>query len=214
MKLEKYFKMYEELLVEADQAFERAKNRYPEEIHCKKGCYDCCYINVFVVYLIEELYLYENYLKCTRLLRRRIDSSLSAAWQQVSALGFLKGGEHSSREWKEHVENAADLRILCPLLINGGCALYQYRPVICRLYGAPLITEEEGVYLNCDKNSFETGKVYVTVINSYYEERVSEINDQMVKELTGLDIEESNLPLIADSLKKIRLFEQIEPLFK
>ena len=212
--LEKYFGAYEELLVEADQAFERAKSRYPGEIRCQEGCYDCCYVNVFFLLLVEELYLYQDYLKCNSSLRRKIDTNLSAAWAEISAWGFLAGSEYSSRHWKEHIENAADSKILCPLVIDGACALYQYRPVICRLYGAPLITEEGGAYLNCDMNPFATGKVYATIVNSYFEERTSEINDQMIEELTGLKITESNMPLIADSLKEMKLFEEIEPLFR
>jgi hypothetical protein len=32
----------------------------------------------------------------------------------------------------------------CPLLSGGRCLLYDYRPVICRTHGLPLLIEEEG----------------------------------------------------------------------
>jgi uncharacterized protein len=32
----------------------------------------------------------------------------------------------------------------CPLLENGSCLLYAYRPIICRTHGFPLLTDREG----------------------------------------------------------------------
>ena len=32
----------------------------------------------------------------------------------------------------------------CPLLENGRCLLYEYRPIICRTHGFPLLTSREG----------------------------------------------------------------------
>ena len=32
----------------------------------------------------------------------------------------------------------------CPLLNNGRCLLYEYRPIICRTHGLPLLTNREG----------------------------------------------------------------------
>jgi len=139
MKLDKYFQMYEGLLAEADQAFERVKGKYSEEIHCQKGCYDCCYVNMFFICWLEVLYLYEKYEKSPSWLRRKIDRNLVTTWQDILASGVLMG-EYSSEDWRQNVKNVAKLKILCPLVVNGSCALYQYRPVICRLYGTPLIT--------------------------------------------------------------------------
>jgi Fe-S-cluster containining protein len=59
---------------------------------------------------------------------------------------------------------AADLRRTaaagtgCPLLSGGTCRLYDYRPVICRTHGMPLLIEAEGRrQADCCPENFQAG---------------------------------------------------------
>lgn len=49
---------------------------------------------------------------------------------------------------RQQVKSAAPDR--CPLLLDGLCFLYEYRPLICRTHGLPLLIKEgEGTRVDC-----------------------------------------------------------------
>lgn len=124
-------------MTEADNAFETSKRRYVREIYCKKGCYDCCYIGAFSFYLIETLYLYENYKKLIKSLRRMVEGNVTMAWEKISASGVLAGLEYSSGKWKELIEKVAKLRILCPLVIDGSVPCINRGPLFVDFMALP-----------------------------------------------------------------------------
>jgi hypothetical protein len=47
---------------------------------------------------------------------------------------------------------------ICPLLHKGHCLLYEYRPVICRTHGMPLVVEENSLQrVDCCPENFRDG---------------------------------------------------------
>jgi hypothetical protein len=47
---------------------------------------------------------------------------------------------------------------ICPLLREGRCLLYDYRPVICRTHGMPLLVDENGLQrVDCCPENFRDG---------------------------------------------------------
>ncbi len=59
-------------------------------------------------------------------------------------------------------EAAAKIRLQCPMNEAGGCVLYEYRPITCRLYGVPQKIAKNRV-VSCPKSEFLKGESYTTV---------------------------------------------------
>jgi len=139
------FKDLEDLYEFADKAVADVRERYSQEVRCKKGCTDCCYA-VFDVSLIEALYIRQYFDSLDRKQRR-------------AALNIAK---KALKSWNELVTTKADLsfaRIRCPLLADSGeCICYKTRPINCRTYGIPTVIGNKSHV--CGLSGFEKGKTY------------------------------------------------------
>ncbi|HIJ41723.1 MAG TPA: hypothetical protein HPP90_11710, partial [Deltaproteobacteria bacterium] len=60
MDYEYLFEPYEELVVKADNAFDRIAGEFPESMKCKRHCSDCCHA-VFGLFLIEAVFLKRDF---------------------------------------------------------------------------------------------------------------------------------------------------------
>jgi Fe-S-cluster containining protein len=107
------------LLAQMDAAYSRmAKNA---GFVCN-GCEDnCCLTRFFHHTLMELLYLQSGLAALPPLQQRRIRDRAQAAARQMDALE----------------QHGRPVRVMCPLNEQGRCALYAYRPMICRLHGIP-----------------------------------------------------------------------------
>ncbi len=86
------------------------------------GCEDnCCLTRFYHHTLLEYLYLYSGYSKlpeAERVVLRQRAARVNQAMENADARG-------------------EKTRSMCPLNLDGLCALYRYRPMICRLHGIP-----------------------------------------------------------------------------
>ncbi len=160
---EKYFKRYEQLVTQADAAFSTIKEKYNENVRCEKGCSDCCHA-LFDLTLVEALYLSTNFRKEKQGLEK--DAILNRADAADRVAYKLKRDifrdSQNGRNPQEIMEFVAKARIRCPLLEeNGSCAMYDKRPITCRLYGVP--TAFEGRAHTCGQSGFQSGTAYPTV---------------------------------------------------
>ena len=138
----------ENLFAVIDRAFETVAEAYPAEVHCSKGCEDCCHA-LFDVSLVEAV----NLLRYFQRLAPSQQTEVRTAAEKFMVM------------WGEITASGVDLavaRFRCPLLgQQGTCLCYAARPVNCRTYGVPTVIEGKGHV--CGLSGFEPGASYPTV---------------------------------------------------
>lgn len=133
---------YGELLREVDAWFQRSLEQYPELIACRNGCSECCR-GLFDITLLDAYYLRRGFDKLPEPLKTEIVKSASRRLEQLSRVNA-----EFTEPWLLNGIPEVDWDALMPeedetpcLLLseNGGCMVYEYRPMTCRLNGIPLI---------------------------------------------------------------------------
>ena len=122
------FDKYLELIGKVDAFVERVQAGHPREITCGPGCSECCG-NTFSVFAVEA-------------------HNLRRGYEELDQADRGKVVENSRR---------AAVNASCPLLDDGLCLLYPYRPIICRTHGFPFTSENlkvrgQKVISFCDRN--------------------------------------------------------------
>ncbi|RMG01271.1 MAG: YkgJ family cysteine cluster protein [Nitrospirae bacterium] len=113
--LDKLYEVYKEI----DKAYADAADYYG--FSCE-GCEQNCCDTVFYHYtLIEFFGLMEGFEKLDD---ERKAESLRRAEEYLRKLNRFRGREY-------------EVKILCPLNYDGLCAVYEHRPLICRVHGLP-----------------------------------------------------------------------------
>ncbi|KPJ77647.1 MAG: hypothetical protein AMJ54_07135 [Deltaproteobacteria bacterium SG8_13] len=178
-----YFERYEALLDLADRLFEQVAEKHPECINCKIGCSDCCHA-LFDLTLIEALYLNHRFNeRFTGSEKEALLETANAADRQIArvkreAYRSLQQGKGED----EVLEGLAKARVRCPLLTGKEkCALYEYRPITCRLYGIPTAIGGQGH--SCGISGFEQGKPYPTVHLDKINEQLQQLSAELVRDL-------------------------------
>lgn len=183
LEFEKTFSQYEVLADAADRIFERVKNDFPKEMTCKIGCSDCCHA-LFDLSIVEALYL--NYHFNRRFSEEERAGLIEKANRADRTIYKIKRDARKRLE-KGHTEedllvSLAAERVRCPLLNHENqCAIYEYRPITCRLYGVP--TEIGGVTHSCGQSGFLKGKSYPTVHMDKINQQLFSLAKALVHEL-------------------------------
>lgn len=134
---------WQELLGRLDRWFEGAVERHPGLIPCHKGCSACCH-GPFDISVADALLLREGLASLPEPERVTVRNRglailarmrrLAPAWRAPWDLESL--GEERFDAIAEELAAEA-----CPLLDDqGACRLYDYRPLICRMMGLPMMT--------------------------------------------------------------------------
>ncbi|MFW7380868.1 MAG: YkgJ family cysteine cluster protein [Oligoflexus sp.] len=98
------------LQAKVDEKFKEIQDKYAEQMHCNRGCFQCC----------------------------RAGLSVSKVEQQAIS-SFLLSHPERDVLVKGLAENPAHGKEFCPFLTyEGACSIYEVRPVICRSHGAPI----------------------------------------------------------------------------
>lgn len=102
---------YQNLLAKIDAFSHSTQKKRPEAFSCREGCFGCCEVHLSVV--------------------------------QVEAGHLQRATEALPEEVFVQVEQNARALLLqneerCPFLLEGRCAVYEHRPVICRSHGLPV----------------------------------------------------------------------------
>ncbi|MFO7931695.1 MAG: YkgJ family cysteine cluster protein [Thermodesulfobacteriota bacterium] len=176
-----FFEKYEAFAKSADQAFERIKQSYPEEVACEPKCTDCCYA-LFDLTLIEALYL--NY-QFNRLFsgsaREEMLEKANAVDRKIYKLkrdAYKRSSEGVNED--QIVQEMAKERIRCPLLNDSDlCDLYEFRPIACRIYGAPLAIG--GSARTCGRSGFQQGLQYSVINMDAIHEQLLKLSAELVR---------------------------------
>lgn len=178
------FEAYEKLASYAEALFTQVRQLYLDCVTCKSGCSDCCHA-IFDLSLVEAMYLNHRFISTFTYGAKRSAIMQAAAevdrpltklkrhyYEEVrdrsrKVLATSGSAEKSAEEvvyqaFGQIMEDAAKARVRCPLLLSDDtCALYDARPITCRLYGVPTVID--GKAHVCGKSGFNIGEAYPTV---------------------------------------------------
>ncbi|MDD3312350.1 YkgJ family cysteine cluster protein [Pseudodesulfovibrio sp.] len=158
-----YFKRYEAIVGEVNTLFAKFETEMPDKVKCGKGCSDCCNA-LFDVTLIEAIYINRKFNeKFSGMERSAILERADKADRQIHKLKrkIFKATQEGAPAG-DVLREVARARVRCPLLGDDDlCALYEHRPITCRLYGVP--TSIGGEAHTCKLSGFKGGEKYPTV---------------------------------------------------
>ncbi len=169
------FSRLEKLYRFVDQTVADIASRYPEAVHCRPGCADCCHA-FFTVSFIEAACL-ANFLDRNRQIvasQQTRAEEAAAAFEQLVA----RGGD------------PAVARIRCPLLGDDDlCLAHPVRPINCRSYGTPTIIA--GKAHVCGISGFLNSKRYPAIDLAPLQLRLADFS----RELAGEEFAERRFPI-------------------
>lgn len=110
------FKAYELFLKNFDEKVQLYFERDKSKIKCKKGCSFCCENGDYPLSLLEMAYLMQGYNSLNKELHDKVRENIRNLITQKTKEGKLDSYS-------------------CPFLINKKCVVYNYRPLVCRMYG-------------------------------------------------------------------------------
>jgi Fe-S-cluster containining protein len=163
MMFDPFFKEYEALVKQVDAAFEKVQKEYGDCVSCKVGCADCCYA-LFDLTLVEAIYIknkFDDQFADNN--RKVIIENANTTDRKVHKLKRQAHKDYESgKSENEILEEMAGVKMRCPLLdADNKCALYDARPITCRLYGVPTVIGGQGH--TCGLSGFKQGQAYPTV---------------------------------------------------
>lgn len=178
------FESYEALRADADAVFARVDAAFPRRVKCRRGCADCCSA-LFDLPLVEAMYINRAFREAypygperSRVLEKAADADRLLARIKKDLYRAEKNGESPAAI----MEELSALRLPCPLLNDDNqCALYDHRPVACRLYGVP--QEIGGRARVCGFSGFDKGENYPAARIEKFQERMEEMGAQIEKTL-------------------------------
>lgn len=194
MELKTFFEQYEALVKLVDEAFVKVKDQYPAQVRCKEGCSDCCHA-LFDLGLVEAMYIKTKIEGM--FVGAALETLLERANEADRKIYRLKRRAHKEHEAgrsdEEILESMAAQRVRCPALeADDRCAIYDCRPITCRIYGAP--TEIGGQAHTCGLSGFKEGDAYPTLKLDLIHRRLYEISLALAQSI------QSRYPGLADMM--------------
>ena len=178
-----FFKRYEALAAQAEAAFDKIREAYPDAVKCVRECSDCCHA-IFDVTFIEAIYINHKFNQTYE--GKALEELLERANKADRIVHRLKRDAtkalESGTDENAILEKMAESRVPCPLLNQKNlCDLYEDRPITCRLYGVPTAIGGKGH--TCGLSAFEPGQAYPTVNLDAIQDRLFEISRDLVAAL-------------------------------
>ena len=186
-----YFKKYEALVAQSEEAFNRVKAAHAECVKCEEKCSDCCFA-LFDLTLIEALYLHQKFNeKYKGAAKVELVEKANRADRRIYKIKRQAFKElQSGRNEGELLAEMALERVRCPLLNEKDlCDLYDHRPLTCRFYGIP--TAIGGAGHTCGKSGFKQGEQYPTVNLDAVHTQLQQISAELLR-----DIKSKNIKLV------------------
>lgn len=183
-----HFAKYEALVQVVDGVFDRVKKEFPKEVFCREKCSDCCYA-IFDMTLVEALYIKSRFLE--KFFGKEKNDLLETADKTDRALIKLKRDAYKKvqkgADQLEIVGRMSQERVRCPLLGKDDlCALYEYRPITCRIYGIP--TSTAGASHICGRTNFIQGQAYPTLNMDKLYTQLQLISAELIKDIGSRNI--------------------------
>jgi uncharacterized protein len=111
---------YQRFLQQINELTDSLNQHYARHLVCRAGCSQCCHHHLSVFAVEAE-----------------------AVRQAIAALPASEQQQVKQQARETMAQEARELPVKCPLLVNDRCAIYESRPVICRTQGLPLLLAVE-----------------------------------------------------------------------
>jgi Fe-S-cluster containining protein len=142
---------YLDLLAQVDRWFADAAARHPGVVPCKAECSACCH-GPFDISMADALLLREGLTRLPARERERVGERSRALLSGMRAAEPGWGPPWDPAELGDERFDALADRFAaepCPLLdASGQCLSYEFRPLVCRIIGMPMITPDGAVLEN------------------------------------------------------------------
>ena len=178
-----YFAQYEALVALAEATFDRVRQAHKSLVKCGMTCDDCCYA-LFDVGLIEAVVINHHFIETySGTEREQLLEAANRADREIHrikhrAVKAVKAGKPET----EVLTEMGRERVRCPLLTESRqCALYDHRPITCRLYGIPTRIGDQAH--TCRLSGFESGKTYPTVNLEPIQRKLYEISTALAHDI-------------------------------
>jgi len=137
---------YGDFLEQTSALYHQASQQH--DVRCRRGCNECCTNGFFDITLLDALHLHSCVKKLPTDVRKRIVDRANGQ------LDILEKKQAFSRK-KPILPTLASIdlvsrrsgKMCCPALEDGVCALYHYRPHICRIFGPTIRGKRRAVHL-------------------------------------------------------------------
>jgi Fe-S-cluster containining protein len=180
--IENLFLQYADIARKADLLFKTIQEKYPASVKCRVRCCDCCHA-IFGVFPIEAAYINYHFNHLDRKVKRDVlRRAEKAEAEMLKVKDRLKVFEDDP---KMKVFGLGKQRVRCALLQDSEeCALYEKRPIICRVYGVPYTLKKDNKELSyvCGISNFEEKASYPAVkLDNIYQQLVKLSTDMMTE---------------------------------
>lgn len=214
---------YGALLGEVDAWFQRCSEQHADLIACHNGCSACCR-GLFDITLLDAYYLRRGYDRLPEPLKAEIVIAASQRLELLSGVNpafvepWLLNGIPEG-DWDALMPEEDETPCLL-LSETGGCLLYEYRPMTCRLNGIPLIdvSGEELFDEWCTMNFTEEDPRHLTDLRFGFTElftRELHLFQELVRLLTGSARNEVDLfipaAIVLDRNKIVHAIKALTP---
>ncbi|RKU26825.1 hypothetical protein C6495_16880 [Candidatus Poribacteria bacterium] len=142
---------YGELVTDITRDVRRLRGEYGR-LPCPADCFDCCKNTAtMAISEVEARALQEGLDALPPEIRAHIHQKAERTISRLEALGYdvVNATPESGMTVLETIRGTPEAE--CPMLIGGVCAVYEHRPVICRVWGYPL---DNGRELACCHKTF------------------------------------------------------------
>lgn len=134
---------YEKFLEKFDRELQGYFSEQKKYIKCKKGCTDCCIEGEYPFSRLEAEYLMYGFLQLPKDIKDRIRKN-------IADLKIAKSNFQGER-----------FLYKCPFLLDGQCALYERRGIVCRVFGLAYLRGDNTVKLpNCANLGLNYAEVF------------------------------------------------------
>lgn len=202
-----YFEKYKALSAKADEMFAKVQNEFPECVRCEIKCADCCHA-LFDLTLIEAIYINHRFNEMFE--GKEKEAIVEKSNRADRKTYMVKRKAYQDKEaGKNEVEILMEIaaeRVRCPLLNEDDmCALYEYRPITCRLYGMP--TSTGGIGHTCGKSDFVEGQPYPTANLDVIQKKLYEISAEFVGQIRTRHVKMGDL-LVPLSMAILTVYDE------
>ena len=118
---------------------------------CPTNCFDCCRNTATMsISLVEAKHLGIGLKTLPHSIQEHVQKKAERTINKIEKEGYseaevVTAGTEAAETIKGHVESE------CPMLLGGVCIIYDYRPIICRVWGYPI---QNNLEISCCKKTF------------------------------------------------------------
>lgn len=144
---------FERICNRIDEEFSRNRRLHGERIGCRRGCSDCCH-QLFQITEIEAAVISKAVRGLPGEEFERLRARSAAYLEARTELAASKG---VTEAWGSLPPPGS--RLACPALReDGGCGIYEARPLICRKFGIPLWNPDRPGRVHACELNFRPGE--------------------------------------------------------